>query len=123
VFADDVTASIPHFIRLEVCDLIEMIFRRGSLPTSRHRAVIAMIRMETIIHMAVEALGAVKPWTSANEDATCKPLRAVVTVWCAGVRRDVVIAVRTYRCDSNVDAHLGLGCGSNYSAAEYSNSN
>jgi hypothetical protein len=117
----NVTASITHFIALEVLNLIEMLIGIGSLTTSWLGAAIAMFGMEMIIYVAVEACRAMKPRAGANEDATGKPLRAVVAVGGALVRRDVIVAVGTFGRDADVDLYLSLCFGSGYREADCGN--
>ena len=83
------TASIPHFVSFEVGDLIETLSRLGFVATVWLWAVIAVLRMETVIYVSSEVVSAMKPRASANEDATCKPFRAVVAIGGAVVRSDV----------------------------------
>jgi hypothetical protein len=72
------------------------------------------MRIEAPIDVAVEVIWAMEPWSRANEDAARIPLRAVITVGCAFVGRNIVVAVRTSRLNSNVDAYPGLRFGSGY---------
>ena len=108
------TASVAHFVAFEVLDFVEMLIRIGFLATGWPGAVIAVLRMEVVIYVAVEALRTVKPRARTNEDATGKPLRAVVAVGSAVVWRDVLVAVGTFRRNSDVDRYLRLGFGSGY---------
>jgi hypothetical protein len=101
-----VAASIAHFVSLEVGYLIETLSRIGFLATGWPWAVIAMLRMETVIYVAVEAFRTMKPWARANENPTGKPLRAVIAVWGAVVRRGIIVTIRTCRRNSDVDAYL-----------------
>ena len=117
VFADHVAASVAHFVCFEVGHFVEVIVGSGSLAACWHRTVIAVVRMETVIYVAVEIRWAVKPGASANEDAADKPFRSVITVGGAVVRRNVVIAVGALRRDSDVHAHLSSRCGSSHHKA------
>jgi hypothetical protein len=110
----NMTASIAHFVALEVFDLIEMLIRIGFLTTGWPWAVIAVFWMEVVIYVAVEALWAVKPGSHTDEDATRKPLRAVVAVGGAVVGRDVIVAIGTLRRNPDFDGYLSLGLGSGY---------
>ena len=94
-FSNCVAVSVAHFVSFEVVDLIETLSRLGLIATGRPWAVIAVLRMEMVIYGAVEACRAVKPRASADEDATGKPLGAVVAVGGAIVGRDVIVTVRT----------------------------
>jgi len=120
--ANCVTASIPLFVSFEVGNLIETLSRLGFVATAWPWAVIAMLRMETVIYVASEVVSAVKPWANANEDATGKPFRAVVAVGGAVVRSNVVVTVGTFRRNSNVDGYLSLCFGSSCHEADRSNS-
>ncbi len=103
-----VAASIAHLVAFEVCNLIEALGRLRPIPNFRHRAFIAMLWMETIVHMAAEVGRAVKPWAGADEDSAHKPFWAVIAVGSAGIWRDVIVTVGTNRSDSNVDGDLSL---------------
>jgi len=123
VFAPNcVTASITHFVPFELGNLIETLSRLGFVATVWLWAAIAMLRMETVIYVTLEVGSAMKPGASANEDATGKPLRTVVAVGGAVVWSDIIITIRTFRCDSDVDVYLSLCFGSSYREADCSNS-
>jgi hypothetical protein len=107
----DVTASISYFVALEVLHFIEMPIWIGLFTTSRLRAVVAMFWMEVVVYVAVEASGAVKPGADADEDAAGKPFRTVIAVGGALVGSGVIVAVGTFRGDSDVDLHLSLSFG------------
>ena len=118
----DVTASIAHFIAFEMLNPIKMFIGIGFFTTSWPRAVIPMFGMEMVIYVAVEACRAVKPGAGANEDSAGKPLRAVVAVGSAVIRRDVIVPVGTFRRDADVDLHLSLCFGSSDREADCRNS-
>jgi len=67
--ADCVAASIAHFVSFEVGNLIETFSRFGFIATGWPWPAIAVLRMETVIYMAMEALWAMKPRADPNEDA------------------------------------------------------
>jgi hypothetical protein len=102
---------IPHFVAVEVLWSAVKI-RTGFLASGWHRAMISMIGMEVVIDMATEVSGAMKPWASADEDASGKPLRAIVAVRSAAVGSTIVVAIGTNRGYADFDAHLGLHSGS-----------
>jgi hypothetical protein len=123
VFASDcVTASITHFVRFEVGNLIETLSRFRFVATIWLWAGIAVLGMEAVIYVTMEAFGSMKPWASANEDAAGKPLRSVVAVGGAVVRGNIVVTVGTIGRDSDVDGYLSLGFRSRYREADCSNS-
>jgi hypothetical protein len=107
-FADRVTASVAHFVAFEVLNLIETFSGLGFVAAVWLWSGIAVLGMEAVIYVAAEAFGAMKPRANANEDATGKPLRAVVAVGGALVGWDVIVAVGTYRGDADVDLYLSL---------------
>ncbi len=49
------------------------------------------------------------PWAHAQKDSVIEVARPVITTWCAGIRRIVVVAIRTYRRGAYVDRNLGAG--------------
>ena len=112
------TVTIPHFISFEVRDLVETAASLRMIAAGRVRAVITVIGVESVIHMAVEPFGAVKPWAHADEDAARKPVRAVIAVGSAIVRRRVVIAVGADRGYADFDSDLSLHFGSGQTATD-----
>jgi hypothetical protein len=82
--------------------------------------VVAVIRPVAVVDIAVEVFGAVKPWAGADKDAVGKPLRAVIAVGSATVRRGIVVTIRTSGRYTDANADLGLGWGSTCCNAETS---
>src|SRR3984885_6406736 len=107
-FANGMAVTITHFIGFEVFNLIEMVVRIGSLTTGRPGAGVAVLRMEVIVYVAAEAFRTMEPRARADEDAAGKPLRAVVAVGGALVGRCIIIAIGTYRRNSDIDCYLSL---------------
>jgi hypothetical protein len=101
-------ASVTHFVAFEVGG-IDTLGRFRFLADFRHGSLIAVLRMETIIHVAPEVGRAVKPWADANEDAVVKPFRTVVAGGSTGVGSNVIVTVRTFGGYSDVDGNLSLG--------------
>ena len=93
----------------------------SSVAIVRIFAAVAVFGVVMIVDVAVEVLGAVKPWASADKDAVGKPLRAIVTVRRATVRRGFKITIRTSGRYADADADLGLCSGSTCCNAESSN--
>jgi hypothetical protein len=121
-FAHCVAVSIAHFISFEVGNLIETLSRLGFFATGWLGAVIAVLGMEMVIYMAAEAFRTMKPRADSDEDAAGKPFRTVVAVGGAVVGRDVIVAVGTFRRDSDFDGYLSLGLGSRYCETDCGNS-
>jgi hypothetical protein len=118
-----VTASIAHFVSFEVVNLIETLSRLGLIATGWPWAVIAVLRMEMVVYVAMEAFRAMKPRARPNEDAACKPFRAIVPIGGAIVRRDIVVPIGTHRRNSDLNVYLSLYCGSCHRKADSGNSN
>jgi hypothetical protein len=118
---DGMAASVTHFVALEVGDVVDTIVRFGSFSAGRSGAAVAVLRVVVVIYMSAEAFGAMEPRAHTDERSAGKPLRAIVAVGRAFIRRSVVVTVGTFRGDSNLDAHLSLGFGNGYSEADSSN--
>ena len=68
-----------------------MLLTRFNLVSGVRRwAFVAVVRMEMVVYVAMEVSGAVKPWTGADKDSADKPLRAVISIRCAPIRRGVI---------------------------------
>jgi len=98
--------SVPNFISFEVINLVEMFCRLGLITTLWLWAGIAVFGMKAIVYMTLEVVRAMKPLSSADENATSKPFRAVVAVGSAIIWSDVIVAVGTIRCSSNLHGNL-----------------
>jgi hypothetical protein len=106
-----VSVAIAHLVPMEVLGGA-MPPVMGSVAIVGIFTMVAVIRMVVIVDIAMEVFGAVKPGAGTDKDAIGKPLRAVITVGSATVRRHIVITVRTSGRDTDADANLGLGSGS-----------
>jgi len=83
----NVTSPIPRFIRLKM--------RKGRGSTRRQRPAISVVRIVAVIDVAIEAARSMEPWACADEDAADKPVRTVITVGRAVIRRVVEVTVWT----------------------------
>ena len=117
---DCVATAISDFISSEV-SLIDTPCRVGSLAAIWHWALVTVVRVEGIIYVPVKLSGPMKPRTSADEDASSKPLRAVVANWSTVIRRDVVVTIGALWCYSDVDAHLSVCSWGDYREATSGN--
>jgi hypothetical protein len=93
-----------------------------SVAMMRIFTVVAVIRPVAIVDVAMEAFRAMKPWAGADKDAVGKPLRAVIAVGSATVRRGIVVTIWTSGRYTDANADLGLGWGSTCCNAETSDS-
>jgi hypothetical protein len=99
--------TVMDFVAMEVCGRMGML-GSGAFAASRHRTLIAVVRVEVIIHMSPEVFGAVEPWACSDEGTPGKPFRAIVAVRSTAVGSCLVIAVRTIRGCTDADADLSL---------------
>jgi hypothetical protein len=99
--AVSVAASITHFVSVKVIE--------GFLSTLRMWTSVAVMWIEAIINVPAEVVGAVEPRAGSDEHAAVEPLGPVVSIWCAVVWGDVVVAIRASRLWSDIDGDLG-GC-------------
>lgn len=84
-----------------------MVFHR-TLSTRRKRAVIAMAEIIVMIDVSIEMFRSVEPGSSADKDAARKPLRAIIAVRRAIVRRYFVVSVGADWWGSDFDSNPNL---------------
>lgn len=106
IFAAHVAAPIAHFISLKVSGGHGL--PCGPLAIVRETAIVAVLTIVPVGHMAIKIIRAIKPRDSADEDAPTEPFRAVVAVWGASIRTVVIVAVRTFRSDSDANIETDL---------------
>jgi hypothetical protein len=99
--AAGVAATITHLVAVEAFEIIGW---RVIGPVRRIGAMVAMMRVEMVVHMAIEVMAAVEPRAGADEDAAVEPLRAIVPVGCAVIGSVVIVAIGTGWLGSNVYA-------------------
>jgi len=117
-----VAAPIPHFISLEVGNLIKGLSGFRSIANSWRGAFVSVLWMEMVIHVATEVGSAMKPGADPDEHTTSKPFGTVVAVGSAGVRRGVIVTVRAVGSDPNVNGDLSFHAGSGHHNEEPGNS-
>lgn len=91
----DVSLSIPRFISLKMVE--------RSRSALRQRSVVAIVRVVAVIHVAIETMRSVEPWSGSVESATDEPVGTVVAIGGAIVRRIVEVAIGTDRLDPDTD--------------------
>lgn len=94
-----VAMPIPRLISLEVIE------RPG--PALGQRTVVAIVRVEAVVDMAVKAGMAVEPWAGSKEDSANKPVGPVVAIGSAVVRGIVEVSVGAHGFHSDTDGNLG----------------
>src|ERR1700677_44094 len=102
--------AVALFVSFEVSSIDTFVFV-GFLTGFWHGALIAVIGMEAVVHVAAEVVMTVKPRARADEDAAGKPLRAVVTGRGTSVRSNVIVSVRAYGLHSHADGNLSRRLG------------
>jgi hypothetical protein len=117
-----VTMSITHLISLEVVHMIDPVLRTRALPTLRNGAVISMLNVKVVIYVAAEVCRAMEPRTSTNKNPAGKPLRTIVPVGRTTIGSVVIVTIRTYRRDANIDADLGICLGRTRQQTQTNNS-
>jgi ATP/maltotriose-dependent transcriptional regulator MalT len=75
-------------------NVFDTLRRVRAIAMIRHWAAISVMSIEMVVHVAAKMSRTVKPRARTNEEATVKPLRAVVAVRSAGIRSVVVVAIR-----------------------------
>jgi hypothetical protein len=93
-----VALPVTGFVAVEV---IEPLFT-----ASGERAVITVVRVETVVHVAIEPMWPMKPGAGSDEHATVEPIRPVISVRSAVVRGVVKIAIRAYGSNPDADRDL-----------------
>jgi hypothetical protein len=96
--------NVMHCIAMKLLTM----FRRSRAALGE-AAAIAFSIVKVMIDVSVKVVCPVVPGSRSNEYAPCKPLRSIVTVRSAVVRRSLVVSIRTDRRYSNIDRDLG-GC-------------
>jgi hypothetical protein len=117
-----VAASIPHFVSFEVRSS-DTLCRFGFLAGLWQGALIAVLRMETVIYVALEVAGAMKPQASADENVPGEPFWTIISGGSTTVRSGVVVTIGTLRRHSDFNADLSLYLGSGSREADSSETN
>jgi hypothetical protein len=90
--------SIPRLVPVEVVELL--------FSALRQRSTVTVVRVITVVYVAVEAASAVKPGASSEKDPANKPIGPIVAVGSAVIRLIVEVPVRAHGRHSNADANL-----------------
>jgi hypothetical protein len=101
VSSTDVALPVPRLVGVEVSESL--------FAALRHRPMVSVMRVEAVINVAVEPVGPMKPRSSSKEHATDEPIRSIVTIGSAVIRRIVEVAVRAHGRHSDTNGNLG-GC-------------
>lgn len=105
--------ALMHHISVRVAQFIAAEMRAvdvllGFCSAFGKLAMITMVGAEVVIDVPVKIMRPVKPGTGANETAIYEPFGTIISVWCALIRWDSEIAVRTDGSRSDIDGDLRL---------------
>ena len=84
---------------------LSTVFRRG-LATGWKLAMVALAIVEMMIDVSVETIRPVIPGSGPDEDTAREPLRSIVPIRSASVRRSLIVPIRTNGRRSNADRNL-----------------
>jgi hypothetical protein len=98
-------AGIPN-VALPIARLIAVEVVEWRLATLRHRPMVAVMGVIAVVYVSVKAVMAVEPGTSPNENATDKPVRPIVAIGSAVIRRIVEVPIGA--AGFNADTHCYL---------------
>jgi hypothetical protein len=87
-----VSMGIMHCFSMELSAVLNR-----TLAARGERPVVALAIVKIVIDVSVKVFASVEPRSRANKYASRKPLRAIVTIRRAVVRRNLVVPVRTNR--------------------------
>jgi hypothetical protein len=101
---DHVAATVTGFISLEMIKCLRT--------TSGQRALVSMMRIEAVIHVAMETRRAVKPRSGSDKYAVNKKIRSVVSIRSTAIWRVIEIPIWTDGRNPDIHAYSDLGmCG------------
>jgi hypothetical protein len=105
VFSAGVMPGVAY-MTLSIACLIAMEVVKRRLAPCRHRPTIAVMRVKAVVHMTIETVVAVEPWTSSNEYAADEPVGPVVAIGRAVIRSIVEIPIWAAGLNANTDSDL-----------------
>jgi hypothetical protein len=105
-----VATSIALFVSFEVV-FIDTLRALSFFATAWLWALIALLRIESVVYIAPELGSAMEPRACANENVVSKPFWTVVAGRSTVIRCDVKVPIRTFRGRSDLDHHLSIRLG------------
>ena len=84
-----VALPIPRLVCVEVVELLRA--------ASRQRSMVAMPRIEPVVHMPIEPMRPMEPRPRSDKDASIEPVRPIVAVRSAVIRSVVEVPIRAIR--------------------------
>jgi hypothetical protein len=86
---------IMGLITLEVIELLR--------PTRRERPMVPMPRVIAVVHVPMEPSRPMKPRSRSDKDPTRKPIRPIIPIRRAVIRRIVEVPIRTVRRSADIN--------------------
>jgi hypothetical protein len=107
-----VALPVPRLVCLEVVELLG--------PALRDRSSVSVMRIISVVDVAIKAVMTVEPGTSSNEYPASEPIRPIVAVGRTVIWGIVEVPVGAHRRHSNVNGNLSRrdGCGAQQSSSE-----
>lgn len=105
--AIDMAASVTPGIAAEMAVTVAP----RSFSATRQAAVVATAHVIAVVDRAAESTRAVEPGAGSDEDAVREPLRSVVAIRRALIRRVTVISIRAHGRGADLDGNLGMRLG------------
>jgi hypothetical protein len=96
-----VASAIPRLVSLKVVEALR--------PVLGQRSSVTVVRIITIVHMAVKAVRAMKPRACPKKHSANKPIRPVIAVRSTVIRGVIVVPVWAHGSWSDVYADRNLG--------------
>jgi hypothetical protein len=97
------TMRVMHSVAMKFSAMFRWMFAASGEAT-----MVALAIVEMMIDVSVEVIRPVKPGSRTNEHTAYKPLRPIIPVGGAVVRRNFIVPVRTDRRRSDADRNLRL---------------
>jgi hypothetical protein len=99
-----VTVHVMHRLTVKFLTVF-----RCSVAAGGQRTAVAFAKVVTVIDVTVKMFRPVEPGSSPDEETSGKPLRPIITIRSAVVRRDLVVPVRANRRRPDLNANPNLG--------------
>jgi len=106
MFPARIMAGVPY-VALPVTSFISMEVVEPFLSAPWKRPGVTVVRIEAVIHVAVEAMTPMEPWAGSNKYPADKPVGPIVAVGRTVIRSVVEVPIRAHRSHTNVDCNLG----------------
>ena len=109
--ADHVSATVAHFIAVEIMVEVTMVLPVGVLAATRESAMIAVVRIVSPVDVAMKIATAMEPGSGSDEEAAVKPFGAVVAIGRTVVRGKGIVTVRADGRRADLDGNLSVRAG------------